>query len=431
MDEENMNGEGTKKWPPEVVERLKAYGERTNKMVGEAANEFIAWLKKEFSVTDPLSEDEFYLKEWAEMFTIETRNLGPSTGDTRDELVMVGHIVAMDEYVNDMRRNQYQQAMNMWKNNSDSALDNKWVGVVTAKDGVWCVNGEPTREKVEGSDLPWFAFEHDDRILCLLNRNQASPSVGKPMAPTSLIRTMFFLGNTEDKFESSIELWRIGCQGTDIEAEYQLHEPCKIKVLPPKDAEKRDLYTKRGFSKTIEYTDTFVPEEMRVELQASRFLVNDKIHDMYVELDDLLEAYDSKTSPTSKNPFIITKGNVSRMNKEAMASEYDSTGRNFRLSITSMGLQSAYGRDSSMAEVTVWIPGKTYDEGHPFEYNNGDGWSPYAERTPIIVCGRLKLRPYNGQDVPSVTAQSIFVPPRTARPGASGGDTSLDQFGGN
>ena len=89
MDEENMNGEGTKKWPPEVVERLKAYGERTNKMVGEAANEFIAWLKKEFSVTDPLSEDEFYLKEWAEMFTIETRNLGPSTGDTRDELVMV------------------------------------------------------------------------------------------------------------------------------------------------------------------------------------------------------------------------------------------------------------------------------------------------------------------------------------------------------
>ena len=114
-----------------------------------------------------------------------------------------------------------------------------------------------------------------------------------------------------------------------------------------------------------------------------------------------------------------------------MDSEYDQTGRNFRLSITSLGLQSSYGRDSSMAEVTVWIPGRTYDDGHPFEYNNGEEWTSYAEKTPVIVCGRLKLRPYNGQDVPSITAQSIFVPPRTARPGASGGDTSLDQFGDN
>ncbi len=428
MNEEN---EGNVRWPQEVLDRLQAYADRTKKKLGEAANEFKAWLRKEFAVSDPVQEDEFLLKEWAEMFTIETRNLGPATGDTRDEVTMVGHILAMDEYVNDMRRNQYQQAVNMWKNNSDSAIDNKWIGVVTAKEGMWCVNGEPTTEKVEGSDLPWFAFEFDDRILCLLNRNQASASVGKPMAPKSLIRTMFFLGNTEDKFESSIELWRIGCQGSDIEGEYQLHEPCKIKVLPPKNEETRDLYTKRGFSKVIEYTDEFVPEEMRVELQPSRFLVNDKIHDMYVELDDLLEAYDNKTSPTSKNPFIITKGNVSRMNKEPLVSEYDSTGRNFRLSVTSLGLQSAYGRDSSMSEVSVWIPGITYDEGHPFEFNNGEGWVPYAEKTPVIICGRLKLRPFNGQDVPSISAQSIFVPPRTARPGASGGDTSLEQFGGN
>jgi len=425
-----MNDETTT-WPQEVIDRLQAYGDRTDKGLDQASNDFKEWLAKEFAVSDPFQEDEFLLKEWAEMFTLETRNLGPATGDTRDEVTMVGHIIAMDEYVNDMRSRQYEQAIGMWKQNSDSAIDNKWVGVVTAKDGNWCVNGEPTKEKVEGTELPWFAFEYEDRILCLLNRNQASPSVGKPMAPKSMIRTMFFLGNAEDKFESSIELWRIGCQGADIDSEYRLHEPCKVKVLPPKNEEVRDLYTKRGFSKTIEYTDNFVPEDMKGELQASRFLINDRIHDMYVELDDLLEAYDNKTSPTSKNPFIITKGNVSRMNKEALSSEYDDTGRNFRLSVTSLALQSAYGRESNMSEITVWIPGRTYDDGHPFEFYNGEKWLPYAEKTPVIICGRLKLRPFNGQDVPSISAQSIFVPPRTARPGASGGDTSLEQFGGN
>tara|TARA_R100001015_G_C4630136_1_gene191530 strand:+ start:1355 stop:2632 length:1278 start_codon:yes stop_codon:yes gene_type:complete len=425
-----MNEENRKKWPEKVKEKLQAYADRTDKQIGEAANEFIHWLKKEYHVDDPLSEDEYLLNEWAEVFCVETRNLGPSTGDSRDELTMVGHILALDEYINDLRSKQYEQAIGMWRSNSDRAIDEKMLGIVTAKDGTWCVNGEPTKEKVEGSELPWFAFEYEDRILCLLNRNQSSQSVGKPMAPKSLIRTMFFLGNTEDKFENEIKLWRIGLQGGNIKAEYNLHEPCKVKVIPPKEGS-TDVYTKRNFNSTIEYTDSFVPEDMRPELQASRFLINDRIHDYYVELDELLEAYDDKSTATQKNPFIITKGNVSRMNKEHMDSEYDQTGRNFRLSVTSLGLQSSYGRDSSMSEVTVWIPGRTYDDGHPFEYNNGGEWTPYAEKTPVIICGRLKLRPYNGQDVPSVTAQSIFVPPRTARPGASGGDTSLDQFGGN
>ena len=169
-----MNDETTT-WPQEVIDRLQAYGDRTDKGLDQASNDFKEWLAKEFAVSDPFQEDEFLLKEWAEMFTLETRNLGPATGDTRDEVTMVGHIIAMDEYVNDMRSRQYEQAIGMWKQNSDSAIDNKWVGVVTAKDGNWCVNGEQTKEKVEGTELPWFAFEYEDRILCLLNRNQASP----------------------------------------------------------------------------------------------------------------------------------------------------------------------------------------------------------------------------------------------------------------
>ena len=72
MNEEN------KTWPEDVLERLRGYGERMNIKIGEAANQSTAWLKNEFSVDDPLTEDPFYLSQWSEQFVIETRNLGGS-----------------------------------------------------------------------------------------------------------------------------------------------------------------------------------------------------------------------------------------------------------------------------------------------------------------------------------------------------------------
>ena len=176
---------------------------------------------------------------------------------------------------------------------------------------------------------------------------------------------------------------------------------------------------------------------MRLELQPERFLVNDRIQDMFVELDDLMEAYDERRvlRPDGNgyyHPYVITKGYVSRMNKEPLDSQYDQTGRAYRLSITSLALQSTYGRDSAMSEVSVWVPGRVYDDTHPFEFkDDNDEWQPYAERTQVIVFGRLRMRAFNNQDLPSLTAYGIYVPSRTARPGATGGDTSLGQFGGD
>ena len=48
-----------RKWPEDVLDRLSGYGERVGKKVGEVVNEFKAWLKTEYSVDDPLSEDTF------------------------------------------------------------------------------------------------------------------------------------------------------------------------------------------------------------------------------------------------------------------------------------------------------------------------------------------------------------------------------------
>ena len=157
---------------------------------------------------------------------------------------------------------------------------------------------------------------------------------------------------------------------------------------------------------------------------------------LFCDLSELVETYDRKKLPNYNGnghygPLIITKAIVSRVSKEATESQWDQTGRSFRMNVTGLSLQSKYGKESSQNEITVWIPGRVHDDTHPFEYKDEYGeWKPYAERTQVIIFGRLKLRPYKDDMVPSITAFGVYVPPRTARPGAVGGDTSLGQFGG-
>ena len=58
--------EEKKNYPDDVLEKLSGYAEKFGIKVGEAANKFHEWLKTEFMVEDPLSEDPFYLSQWCE-----------------------------------------------------------------------------------------------------------------------------------------------------------------------------------------------------------------------------------------------------------------------------------------------------------------------------------------------------------------------------
>jgi len=422
--------EENRKWPSDVLERLRGYAERTGVQVGEAANEFKAWLKNEYSVDDPLAEDEFYLSQWSEQFVIETRNLGGSRSSGRETTAYVGMLLGIEDTTRDQRANAKEAALNLYKSNRDRAIDEGHIGIVTAKEGMWYVNGKVTNERVDGSNLPWFGFEHGDSILCLLNtRNE-----GKPMAPTSVSRTAYFLGSEEGS--NDIKQWRINLSNKSMDADYQFHKACRIQVIPPSQEGRDTLYTNRDFHETIEYTDNFVPEHLRAELRPERFLVNDQMHSEVVDLSELAEVHTDRKvqlpSGVTLNPTVIVKGFVSLLNKEPMNSEYDATGRSYRMSVTSLALQSRNGRDSMHSSVTVWIPGRLHDEHHPFEFTDDNGnLVPYAERTQVILFGRLKMRPYNNEMLPSIGLLGIHVPSRTARPGGGAGTPTLNQFGGD
>ena len=419
-----MNEE--RKLPEGALERLQGYAERTEKRIGEAVNEYVAWIGKEFAVDNWQDEDDDLLVEWAEMFTLETRNLG-SSGSSRETVTFVGQFVGIDDKINDYRENLRNTAISAYRNNSSQAIDKGLIGIVKAKDGVWHVNGEPTKERIDGDKLPWFGLQVDGDLICLMNEK------GTPIAPESKVRNLYLLGNAKEDFNKDISVWRVSLTGNNMTEEYEFGRPVTCQVIRAKKEGSDTVYTNRDFGKTMVYTDSFVDEEDRILLRPEKFLVNTGMHNSFVELDELSEAYDERKIQGNNGnyygPTIITKGYVSRLNKEPSDNEYDQTGRAFRLSVTSPSVQRKYGRDSSMSEVTEWVPGRVYDDSHPFEFKDNYGdWQPYAEKTPVIIFGRVRLSMYNDQTTPSLTAFGIYVPSRTARPGAKGGDTSIDQF---
>ena len=147
-EEKNMNEE--RKMPEGVLERLEGYAERAQKKIGEAVNEYLAWIGEESAVDHWQDEDDDLLVEWAEMFTLETRNLG-SSGSSRETVTFVGQFVGIDDKINDYRENLRNSAISAYRNNSSQAIDNGLIGIVKKQRmGYGSVNGEPTKERIDG-----------------------------------------------------------------------------------------------------------------------------------------------------------------------------------------------------------------------------------------------------------------------------------------
>lgn len=426
-DESNESG-----WPEGVVERLTAYAERVGITQDEALQEFTNYLLNDFTIDNPREEEEEVLVDLAEGFLLETRRArGGGSG-----VEYVGHFTGVNGKWSDRRESMRGRLAQAYSTNPDAAIESGAVGVFRVSDGKWMLETKAgvtdTGEEVREGQLPENSFRTGDAILAALVKNPESPNYGKPFGAYDENRYIYFLGNEKGSFEDEIVMWRIAANPRD---EVRLGVPCKFKGRPPREdaaeAWRDVIEVSDGWVQNISYTDDFVDPDLRADLRADRFWVNEDFHDYYVELDELVECYEAKKQALSNGegyfgPIVLTKGFVVRMSTEPVASERDQTGRNFSMDLSSMALQQAYGDDR--AEVRLWIPGAVSDLTHPFEFHDGAGWAEYAERSTIMVCGRIGLRASGDHFVPKLNVLGVYALPNRARRRQSGGDTSLSQF---
>jgi hypothetical protein len=423
-------------WPDAVAERLRAYGERTAKGVDEVSKDFQEYLQREYSIENWTDEDDDLILDLSEGFFVETRRQRGGGGTVS----YVGHFVGAAGKVNDRRASMRDRVSKAYSNNPDEVIAAGDTGVYLARDGKWFLESKhglkDTGQEVMEGQLPEHGFHFGDTILALLVKNPESKVYGQPFPCIANTRYYYFLGNTEDGLADEVCLLRVAAVGDNSQLEVRLGVPTRFRGRPIRDDAQPGwddiVDTFDDWADTIEYTDEFVDPDLRDLFRAEKFWTSEDFHSCYTELDELADVYEARKEAMSDGdgyfgPIITTKGFVARMSTEPIQSDFDQTGRTYGIDITSMALQQAYGGDDR-AEVRCWIPGSVHDLTHPFHFHDGAGWVEYAERSQVLVCGRISLRPSGGHHVPRLNVLGIFAIPNRARRRQSGGDTGLSQF---
>ena len=427
----------TEEWPAEVVERLSMQAERTGESLEQVQEAFIKHLLKEHSCDDWAAESEDLLIDWAESFIIMDRRSSVSGGGA-DTTTFVGTFVGVDGRSTDRRQGIRNRRVDMWLKNSNEALGSGQVGHYMKEGDTWVINTTngvlETNESVE--QIPSMGFKAGNDYICLLSR------AGRPYPHTSVGRHYYFLGNETNEFvnNGNVALWRVDCTDDNKDHEVRIGVPCKIQVRMPTtdlDAFKDILNTNMNFWGTVEYTDDFVDEGVKKYLNPFTYWTNeDFVGEMFVDLESLADAYDANVRTFEGSdgrqgkigPIVFTKGIVNRMSPEGRESEYDESGRSYSLSLTSSKLQRINGTGIG-SDITVWVSGACNDLSHPFHFEEEDGekW-PYAERSPVLVCGRLAMSSRDGEMIPNIKAMGVYASARRSRRGQRGGNTGSEQF---
>lgn len=441
MSDEEVNpfkkGMKNEEWPAEVMKRFEMQAERNGETVDAVIESFISHISSTYGCDDWKAEDADLLIDWSEGAFIEDRRTSVS-GSGSNLSKYVGEFVGVDMRTQDRRQWFVRNATQKWEENSNAAISDGVVGHYFKEGSFWHINTAnkviETEESVE--EAPVLGFRVGTDWLCLLSK------AGNPYPHSSIGRYYYFLGNETGAFvnKGDVRVWRVDLTDDNRNLKVELGQPCIIQVresTSTNEAYQDILGTNFNFAETLRYTDEFVGATLKPLLQPFKFWTDtDFVDDMFVPLDELPEAYESrKRSFTGRDgrdgaagPLVFTKGTVNRMSTEARDNEYDEDGRGYSLSLTSMGLQNIHGKGNG-SEVTGWIGSSCHDLTHPFHFRDVDDelWG-YAEKSTVLVFGRVGMSVRDGEHLPNIKVMGVYADPRRSRRRMGGGDTGSEQF---
>ena len=434
--EEEYYEEETTDLPAGVLERIAKHAERLKKPTDEIRTAFINYIRSVHGCDDWQSEDADLLDDWAEEVVVELRSTGSGGGMT-GSVAFVGCFVGVDPSRRDRRAGLVKRAKREFTLDPGKAVGQNIAGHYTKNGDTWVLNraGGTDKTDISVDEVPPNSFIADGERICLLTK------AGKPKAMSMMGRNYYFLGAPEDEFthDGAIQLWRLDMQGEDADAPVLIGEPCRIQARPPNENApegfKDVLSTSLGIRDKIQYTDEFVDAEMRPLLKPFRYWLDSELHGHAVRLDELVEAFEAGSRTFTINgeqgrsgPVVFAKGTVNRLSSEARDTEYDEDKRSYSLSLTSSALQSIHG-SSDASEVMCWIGSACNDLTQPFSARGGeDELIDYAEKSTVLVCGRIAVKRKDGKDIPNLKVMGVFADPRRIRRRQTGGDTGRGQF---
>lgn len=421
-----------RKLPEEVLDRLQGYAEANGVSIDEAIEKFEEYLKETFAVSEWHEEDDDFLIEVSEGMVVQKRS-----GGGMKTTNFVGMFVGVDPRSRDKRERVRNEVIQAYMDDSDKAINAGLCAEVIQQDGVWALRKadgiHPTEEPTD--KVPWFVVDTPAGQIALLQTGNWS-SKGEPIYPELHSRFYYFLGNEESDFGSSIKLWRL--DSPHPTAYIDLYQPCRVKVVPndPNREVNPDfadiLRLPKGWHKEVSYTTDFVDAELVPQLSPEKFCVNPAIHQHHISLVDSLEYYHANLKEVAGlnpiGPLVVLKGKVTSLFKEGWDNDYDETGKVYNLRFTSWDLQKEYP-SGMRSEMQAIIGGNLVENFHAFDFNDEGTWRPYAERSTVLVFGRLKVRQTeNDGEVPQITAFGVYAVPRYTVPAADGGNHDASQF---
>ena len=419
--------------PSGVQERLEKHAERTGDKIGEVITHYLGFILNEHSCDNWRVEDEDLLIDWAEQCFVQLRR--GTIGGGSNTVTFVGCFVGCDANKRDRRAGMVSRATREFIMDAKAAVDSGRVGVYEKSGNFWGIKAQngmiETSEPIE--DAPVMGFKVDNKYVCLMGM-----TTNRPMMPSLMGRNYYFVGNEKSEFDKDIQLWRVDSLGDGVDLQVKIGVPCKITVRPPNpeaaEGWKDVLGTNKGFEDTIQYTNDFVSEEDRKFLHPHKFLATTDFHNLYVPIESLGDAYNERHRTFEINgeegksgPIVVTKGTVSRLSTEGRESPYDETGRNYMFSISNVALQSMFGQ-GRRAEVTCWVSGSCRDNTNPFVSRNGEEEIEWAEKSTVLVIGRVALSIVDGEEVPKINVFGVYADPRRIRRRTEGGNTNISQF---
>jgi len=407
--------------PQGVAQRIVAYAERTNKKADEVKQDYLNYIKEEWGCDNPAEEDDDLLIDWAEQAFVQTRK---KTGGGSNTNTWVGCFLGVADRKKDRLQNIVKSNVALFNKDPAEAIGLGRVGVFEKDGDVWAIRNKDglTPLTNSSSEDPPFGIKSGGDWVCLLTRK------GLPSSPVRMGRYAYFLGGEEGDFlnNANIGLWKVDLTNDNADMNLDIGRPCKISVVPPRDTANEYFKTVLGTYDdfTPNYTDEFVPEGMRSLLQPKNYWVSED-HDMFVHIDQLEEAFESRKERTeiggrqvTYGPLIITKGTINSMNTEPRDSEYDPEGFNYNMTLSS----------TIAGDIDCWIAGAVGVMCDPFTSGWGEEAFDYAEKSTVFVFGRVGMKDRDGLISPKISVMGIYGDPRRCRKRATGGNTGVNQF---